>query len=92
MIETKSIDHICLWVNSLPEAKEYYEKVFGFLCTPRENDKNTICVESDSVHFFISEKASNKEFLSDQHISFEVESLTKVIGSLEELGIFDYET
>jgi len=90
MIEARSIDHICLWVNSLSEAKEYYEKLFGFVCTPRKNDQSTLCVESDSVHFFMSEKTENKAFLPEQHLSFEVESLGKVTASLETLGILDY--
>ena len=90
MIEAKAIDHVCLWVRSLPEAKSYYERIFGVVCTPRENDENTLVVESESIHFFLSESKNESEFLSKQHISFEVESLNTVIKTLCEIGISDY--
>ncbi|KPJ95584.1 MAG: hypothetical protein AMJ53_02470 [Gammaproteobacteria bacterium SG8_11] len=90
MIKTKSIDHVCLWVRSLPEAKGYYEKVFGFVCTPRESDQTTLVVESENIHFFLSESKTESDFLSKQHISFEVESLDKVIESLKGLGISEF--
>lgn len=92
MIEAKAIDHICLWVRSLTEAKLYYEQLFGFLCTPKKNDENTMCVESNSVHFFISEKSQDDDFIANQHISFEVASLREVIDNLHKAGINDYET
>jgi len=91
MIETKAIDHVCLWVRSLPEAKHYYEKVFGVVCTPRENDENTLVVESESIHLFLSGCKNGSDFLSKQHISFEVESLNNVIEALQEMGISDYQ-
>ena len=90
MITTKSIDHVCLWVKSLPETKDYYEKVFGFSCFPKPNDEKTLCVESDSVHFFICESMEYNDLIPQQHISFEVNSLDNVITSLKELGIKDY--
>ena len=90
MIKTQAIDHVSLWVRSLSDAKDYYEKVFDFVCTPRENDNSTIVVESENVHFFISESKSDSEFLSKQHISFRVESLEKVIEKLKSLGISEY--
>jgi len=57
MIKTKSIDHVCLWVCSLDEAKSYYENVFGFKCNYLEYGNKTFVVESESVHFFISESS-----------------------------------
>ena len=91
MIKPKSIDHVCLWVKSLAEARAYYEKIFGFSCRPREGDDATLVVESEQVHFFISESQQPDSFLSRQHLSFEVASLAQVIQSLELLGITDYE-
>lgn len=91
MIRTKAIDHVCLWVRSLSEAKDYYEKVFGFVCTPREGDDTTLVVESENIHFFLSENGNASEFLSKQHISFEVDSLNQIIESLEALGISEYD-
>ena len=91
MIKTKAIDHICLWVRSLPEAKNYYEKLFGLVCTPRIDDATTLVAESEDVHFFLSESKEGNAFLSKQHLSFEVESLNKVIDTLNEMDISDYE-
>jgi catechol 2,3-dioxygenase-like lactoylglutathione lyase family enzyme len=91
MIETKAIDHVCLWVRSLSEAKDYYEKIFGVVCTPREDDATALVVESENIHFFISESKNGSEFLSKQHISFEVETLNQVIMTLNEMGISEYE-
>ena len=91
MIHPKAIDHVCLWVKSLSEAKDYYEKIFGFICTPRDNDANTLVVESDKIHFFMSEDKNGDEFISKQHLSFEVESLEQVITSLNRMGISDYD-
>lgn len=91
MIKTKSIDHVCLWVRSLPEAKAYYEKLFGFTCRVREGDGATLIIESEQVHFFLSENQGSDEFMPKQHISFEVDSLDQVIENLESLGISDYE-
>ena len=92
MIQAKAIDHTCLWVRSLSEAKDYYEKVFGFVCTPREGDDATLVVESEDVHFFLSENKGNDEFITKQHLSFGVESLDQVIESLNEMGITGYKT
>lgn len=92
MIQTKAIDHTCLWVRSLTEAKAYYENVFGFVCTPREGDETTLVVESENIHFFISEAKTDDEFLARQHLSFEVESLQQVIDTLKEMGITGYKT
>ena len=91
MIHAKTIDHVCLWVRSLPEAKNYYEKIFGFTCTPRKNNENTLVVESETIHFFISESSNGGEFISKQHLSFEVESLEQVISTLNEMGVSDYQ-
>jgi catechol 2,3-dioxygenase-like lactoylglutathione lyase family enzyme len=90
MIKTKAIDHVYLWVRSLPEAQRYYEKLFGVVCMPREGDPTTLTVESEDIHFFISESEAWSTFLSKQHISFEVESLDDVISALREMGIADY--
>lgn len=91
MIKLNKIDHVCLWVRSLTETKSYYEKLFGMTCTPREGDETTLVVESDNIHFFISETPEPSEFISKQHISFEVESLGVVIDTLDEMGIAGYE-
>jgi len=91
MLTPKAIDHVCLWVRSLAEAKAYYEKVFNFVCTPRQGDATTLVVESPAIHFFISESDRDTVFLAKQHISFEVESLDHVIDNLISLGIADYE-
>ena len=91
MIQAKSIDHVCLWVRSLSEAKTYYENVFGFVCKPREGDDLTLMVESANTHFFISEDSNGSDFISKQHLSFEVDSLEQVIKSLRQMGIFDFE-
>ncbi|WP_455205329.1 VOC family protein [Kaarinaea lacus] len=91
MIKTKAIDHVCLWVRSVAEAKDYYEKVFGFVCAPRGTDNTTLVVESENVHFFLSETKNHNDFLLKQHISFEVESLQSVIDNLNALGISQYQ-
>jgi len=90
MIKAKKIDHVCLWVRSLSEAKDYYGKVFNFECRYRENEQNTLIVESDKVHFFLSEEKMEILFLSKQHISFTVESISEVVDNLSKLGITDY--
>jgi catechol 2,3-dioxygenase-like lactoylglutathione lyase family enzyme len=89
-IQPKAIDHTYLWVRSLPESKKYYEKVFGIVCRPREGDPKTLVVESEKVHFFISENDGNGDFIPRQHLSFEVESLVKVTKHLRKLGISEY--
>jgi len=91
MIKVKAIDHVTLWVRSLAEAKLYYENIFGFICTPRNSDKTTLVVESESVHFFLSESRGESEFITKQHISFEVESLDKIIETLNVKGVTGYE-
>jgi len=91
MIKAKKIDHVSLWVRSISEAKSYYENIFGFICTPRECEQTTLIVESDSVHFFLSEGGDENAFISKQHISFEVESLDEIIETLKIKGVTDYE-
>jgi len=91
MIQTKNIDHVCLWVRSLSEAKNYYEKVFGFDCRSRVGDDSTLVAESENIHFFISEAPNGASFLSKQHMSFEVDSLEQVIKSLIQMGIKGFE-
>ena len=89
MINIKSIDHICLWVSSLTTSKEYYEKLFNIKCATRQGDAKTLVVESDFIHFFISEheEKSGSAFLKKQHLSFSVEQLDDVVRYLEELNI-----
>lgn len=92
MISLKNIDHVCLWVRSLAESKQYYESLFDVTCMPRESDTNTLVVESKYIHFFMSEAEVESEIPAQQHISFEVDSLASVISSLEQMGITDYQT
>ena len=92
MITLKNIDHVCLWVRSLAESKAYYERLFGVICTSREGDPATLVVESEQIHFFMSEARSDHPFLAQQHISFAVDSLDAVIAALGHLGINDYTT
>jgi len=90
MIPVKSIDHICLWVNSLSEAKNYFERLFGFDCKPRADNNHTLVVESDTVHFFVSETDNAEKFLAKQHLAFEVESIAYVTNVLNNMGVTDY--
>jgi len=90
MIEALEINHVCLFVPSLSEAQEYYEKVFNFRCSIRDTDHGTMMVESPQVHFFFSEYKNEKECLSKQHISFTVNSIDEVIIKLEKLGVVEY--
>ena len=93
MIRLVSIDHVCLLVTSISRSKSYYKRVFDFNCTPRPDDPKTLMVESPNIHFFISEvHGVSTDFLSKQHLSFEVDNLDHVVSALEELGISDYET
>jgi catechol 2,3-dioxygenase-like lactoylglutathione lyase family enzyme len=93
MIRPNSIDHTCLLVTSLLRSKTYYERVFNVTCTPRQDNPKTLMVESPNIHFFISEvQGILTDFLSKQHLSFEVDNLDYVISALEELGISGYET
>ena len=61
MIRAKAIDHVCLWVKSLSEAKIYYERIFGVRGTPRDGDEYTLIVELENIHFFISESKHDGE-------------------------------
>ena len=90
MINAKAIDHVCLWVKSLSETKNYYKKIIGVVCTPRDGDENTLVVESENIHFFISESKNEYDFIPKQHLSFEVESIDHVVNTLDEFGISDY--
>ena len=92
MFQIKSIDHICLWVRSLEASKEYYQTLFGVTCSPRDGDENTLVVESDCVHFFISENSDDDAFIDKQHLSFEVENLDDVTRHLDKLNIQNYKT
>ena len=92
MITVKGIDHVCLWVRSLSEAKDYYERVFNFDCFYRDTEQDTLIVESNTVHFFLNEEDQDTQLLSKQHISFKVDSLDQIIDSLKKLGITQYTT
>ena len=86
MIEIKRIDHINLIVSSLQRAREYYERVFGFEIVPRENTPQTLVVESEHVHFFITQVENVPEaVMRNQHVSFGVENLDSVIEALDRL-------
>ena len=90
MIETKTLDHINLIVSSLHRTKEYYERVFGFKIVPRENAPQTLVVESEHVHFFITQIENvPKAVMQNQHVSFGVEALDSIIEALDRLGITD---
>ena len=91
MIKTKAIDHVCLWVRSLPETKAYYEKVFAFDCHYRQEQWATLVVEGEGVHFFISEYADKNDLIKKQHISFRVDSVDDVIDQLNALKITQYD-
>ena len=90
MIRAKAIDHICLWVRSLSASQKYYERVFGVACRPRDGDPRTLIVESQNVHFFISENEGDDRSIAKQHLSFQVESLAEVTEHLTKLGITEY--
>jgi len=92
VIRLTKIDHVCLWVRSLAESRQYYEALFGLSCKVRDNDPATLVVESDAVHFFMQEARADADFLELQHLSFAVESLSQVIDNLDEMGISDYRT
>ena len=92
MIQANAIDHICLAVSSLRQSQAYYERVFGVVCKFRENDPKTLVVETPRLHFFLSQSDESPAFLSQQHLSFRVDSLEKAIASLHNLGITNYET
>ncbi len=47
-------------------------------------------MESEFIHFFISENDGEDSFISKQHLSFEVESLGEVTEHLRSVGITDY--
>ena len=78
-----TIDHVCLLVTNLNEAKAYFERLFDFICTPVKNDTPTLAIESEAVHFFISESTTAPpDFLRQQHISFTVDALQPIIEQL----------
>jgi len=91
MIKALEINHICLWVRSLSEARDYYEKLFNFECKYKEAEQRTLIVESDEIHFFMSESKTDKEFIKKQHISFTVESISDVVDNLKSLGVTAYD-
>lgn len=93
MITVKRIDHICLYVTSLSNSQTYYETMFGFACHLRRTDPSMLIVESEAVHFFMTEIDAYEEqsALTRQHISFQVEDLDTVLKLLDNAGE-NYET
>jgi hypothetical protein len=51
-----------------------------------------LVVETKGVHFFLAESKASQKFLSNQHLSLQVENLNKVISILKALKITNYET
>lgn len=94
MIAPIAIDHTTLFVRSLPEAKEYYEQLFGLASIPIEGEGNErmLAIESKAVHFFLCESKSADQLISNQHLSFEVNSLSEVIETLKNRGLSDFKT
>lgn len=92
MITPKKIDHVCLQVTDLNRSKKYYETLFGVKCWLREDNSKMLVVETKGVHFFLAESKAGHEFLSNQHLSLQVDNLNEVICILENLKITDYET
>ncbi len=92
MIEPKKIDHVCLLVSDLNRSKKYYEDLFGAKCWFRKDNSKMIVVETKDIHFFLTESKANPEFLSNQHLSFQVDNLKEVISNLEALEIVNYKT
>lgn len=93
MIAPSAIDHICLIVTSLETTQAYFAKLFDFSFQPRQGDPKTLVVESENVHFFISQSANAPaDFLHLQHISFRVANLEAVIARLDAAGITGYTT
>ena len=87
------IDHTYLFVSSLARAQNYYETLFDFTLRPREGNPQILCVESPAVHFFITEVSGiDREFLAQQHISFQVDDLSVVMAKLRAFGIEECRT
>lgn len=87
MITPKSIDHICLTSSNLEKTKNHYQKIFDFHFSAHPNAPKTLILESEKVHFFIQEKKLPKEFLSEQHISLEIENIKEIKKKLNQLKI-----
>jgi catechol 2,3-dioxygenase-like lactoylglutathione lyase family enzyme len=88
MINPTQIDHICLLVNSIERSQKYYERLFDFSFKRRLEDPKTLIVESENVHFFITELENiPEEMITKQHISFEVDHLNEIINLLKSESI-----
>ena len=92
MIKPTAIDHTCLLVKSVDETKDYLETLFGFRCWFRDEARSTLVVESEHVHFFVTEHDGESEFVEKQHISFQVDSVACVKDELKRMGINDFKT
>lgn len=86
-----SIDHVCLFVSNLENSKLYYEKVFGFVCNPHPKDDSILMVENENIHFFLKKVAIPESVLENQHLSFKVSDINKVVDTLHKNGIHNYE-
>ena len=88
-MEIKSIDHVTLYVKSILNVKRFYRDLFQLSCKEVFNDELLgLSLENESVHFFILEDPNiDPEFVSRQHISFQVEKLEPVIEQLKSLKI-----
>lgn len=87
MIQPTGIDHVVLFVSSLQQSRDYYERVFNFTCAPREGAPDTLAVENKDVHFFLTRDPDMPEALRKrQHISFTVDNLALALQALENMG------
>lgn len=92
MLEPLKIDHVCLLVRNLKQAKTYYETLFDTSCRFRNDDPTTLIFETPNVHFFLSESTADPSFLSEQHLSFQVSNLEEVMSKLKAINIGEYTT
>jgi|SRR3989338_4746561 len=83
MIRPTKIDHVCLLVKNVNKASKYYEDLFDIACKPYPNKEKMLMVESDKIHFFIKEANFSPKLIREQHLSFEVENLDKIIKFLK---------
>ncbi|ULQ58620.1 VOC family protein [Brucepastera parasyntrophica] len=85
------IDHICLLVKNLDKSKTYYETVFSLSGKRHPADASVYMLENRDIHFFIMETDAPDQFIREQHLSIEIESIEKAEKILAECGITDYE-
>jgi catechol 2,3-dioxygenase-like lactoylglutathione lyase family enzyme len=92
-MKIQGIDHVTLYVRNVEAVKLYYEQVFDFSCSLiLSKGKKHLQLETDTTHLFIAEDSTfTPDFIGQQHISFEVESLEPVVKKLDARGE-QYET